>query len=138
MKWVTREKVHVDRVACPWLISRFIDPKAEFVFVPRDMDPATIKEGIPFDMAGVELGHHGDNCSFDAIADKYNITDPAVKEIQKIVHDADANGGEGLPMGACLRVVAEGYALLCTDDYEVLEKEFIFYDALYAYFKNNA
>lgn len=63
MKWVTREKVHVDRVACPWLIKRFIDPEAEFIFVPRDTDPSTIKDGIPFDMRGVELGYHGDKCS---------------------------------------------------------------------------
>ncbi|MFQ6087819.1 MAG: chromate resistance protein ChrB domain-containing protein [Candidatus Methanofastidiosia archaeon] len=73
MKWITREKVHVDRVACPWLIKRFIDPDAEFIFVPRDTDPTTIKEGIPFDMKEVELGHHGDKCSFDAFMEKYNI-----------------------------------------------------------------
>lgn len=138
MKWVTREKVHVDRVACPWLISRFIDPQAEFIFVPGDTDPATITDGIPFDMKGVELGHHGDNCSFDAIVAKYDLSDPALQKIQEIVHDADANGGKGLALGAALRVIAEGYALLCRDDYEVLEKEFVFYDALYAYFRAQA
>lgn len=135
MKWVTREKVHVDRVACPWLITRFIDPAAEFVFVPGDTDPGSIREGTPFDMKGVELGHHGDQCSFDAFVEKYCIVDPAVREIQLVVRDADANGGRGLALGAALRVVAEGYALMGRSDYEVLEKEFVFYDALYAYFK---
>jgi len=76
MKWVTRERVHVDRVACPWLIRRFIDREAEFIFVPSDTDPSTIKEGIPFDMKGVELGHHGNKCSFDAFMEKYNIRLP--------------------------------------------------------------
>ena len=136
MKWVTREKVHVDRVACPWLIKNFIDKDAEFIFVPLNTDPKTITEGIPFDMAGVELGHHNGDCSFDAIVKKYGINDHAVLKIQQIVHDADANGGMATALGAALRVVAGGYSLICQDDYEVLEKEFVFYDALYAFFKN--
>jgi hypothetical protein len=136
MKWVTREKVHVDRVACPWLIKRFIDPAAEFVFVPGNTDPTTIEEGTPFDMKGVELGHHDDQCSFDAFVEKYNISDPALKEMQIFIRDADANGGKGTSMGAALRVVAEGYALMCKDDYEIHEKEFVFYDALYAYYRH--
>lgn len=86
-------------------------------------------------MKGVELGHHGDHCSFDAFVEKYRIADPAIHEIQLIVRDADANGGRSLALGAALRVVAEGYAMMCRNDHEVLEKEFIFYDALYAYFK---
>jgi len=81
----------VDRVACPWLIKRFIDPDAEFIFVPRDTDPSTIKEGTPFDMKGVELGHHGDKCSFDAFMEKYNIQDPALKKVQSIVSEADSD-----------------------------------------------
>ncbi len=137
MKWVTREKVHVDRVACPWLIKRFIDADAEFVFVPRDTDPATIKEGIPFDMKGVELGHHGDECSFDAIVRKYKIDDPAVKEIQKIVHDADVSMENPTPFADALDVLARGYRMICSSDHETLEKEFYLYDALYAYFKNS-
>jgi hypothetical protein len=136
MKWVTREKVHVDRVACPWLIKNFVDKDAEFIFVPGDTDPATIKDGTPFDMKGVELGHHGPDCSFDAIMKKYRLNDPALLEIQKIVHDADANAGKSLIMGAALRVVAEGYGLMCKGDYEVLEKEFVFYDAVYAFYRN--
>jgi hypothetical protein len=137
MKWVTREKVHVDRVACPWLIRRFIDPEAEFIFVPRDTDPATITLGTPFDMRGVELGHHGDKCSFDAFMEKYGLTDPALRQMQLFIRDADANDGKGMPLGVALRAVAEGYAFMCADDYEILEKEFVFYDALYAYYQHS-
>jgi len=135
MKWVTRERVHVDRVACPWLIKRFIDEDAEFIFVPRDTDPKTIKEGIPFDMKGVELGHHGNKCSFDAIMEKYNIQDPAVKEIQLIVRGADTGMENPPATSIALDILARGYRLICKDDYETLEKEFYLYDALYAYFK---
>ena len=136
MKWVTREHVHVDRVACPWIIKRFIDKDAEFIFVPRDTDPATITEGTPFDMKGVELGHHGNKCSFDAFVEKYNIQDLAVKEIQKIVNQADTNPENPSPLAIALDVFARGYRLICETDHETLEKEFYLYDALYAYFKN--
>jgi len=135
MKWVTRERVHVDRVACPWLIKRFIDPDAEFIFVPRDTDPATIKEGTPFDMKGVELGHHGDKCSFDAFMGKYNIQDPVLRKIQLVVREADTPTEEPSPLAVALDIFGRGYTLLCKDDYETLEKEFYLYDALYAYFK---
>ena len=136
VKWVTREYVHVDRVACPWLITRFIDPEAEFIFVPRDTDPSTITEGIPFDMKGVELGHHNGNCSFDAFIEKYKIEDPAVKEIQKIVHEADTHVENPSPLAIALKILAKGYRLTSNSDYETLEKEFPLYDALYAYFKH--
>ena len=136
MKWVTREKVHVDRVACPWLIKRFIDPDAEFIFVPRDTDPSTITEGIPFDMKGVELGHQGDRCSFDAFMDKYNLQDPALKEVQKIVRQADVETENPSPLSIALDVFGRGYTLMCKDDFETLDKEFYLYDALYAYFKH--
>jgi len=135
MKWVTRERVHIDRVACPWLIKRFIDPDAEFIFVPRDTDSSTIKDGIPFDMKGVELGHHGDKCSFDAFMEKYNIQDPALKKIQLIVREADTHTENLSPLAVALDIFGRGYTLLCKDDYETLEKEFYLYDALYAYFK---
>jgi hypothetical protein len=137
MNWVTRAKVHVDRVACPWLIKRFIDPDAQFVFVAPDTDPKTITQGTPFDMTGVELGHHGADCSFDAIVKKYGLTDPAIECMRKIVHDADANGGKALGFGAMLRAIAKGYGLICATDHEVLEKEFVFYDALYAFFNQS-
>ncbi|MEA3313956.1 MAG: chromate resistance protein [Caldisericota bacterium] len=134
MKWVTRERVHVDRVACPWLIKRFIDPDAEFIFVPRDTDPSTIKEGTPFDMKGVKMGHHGDKCSFDAFMEKYDIQDSALKKVQSIVSEADSDVVHS-PLAVALDVFGRGYRLICKDDYETLEKEFYLYDALYAYFK---
>ncbi|GAB6101684.1 chromate resistance protein [Thermococcus atlanticus] len=135
MKWVTREHVHVDRVACPWLIKRFIDPEAEFVFVPRDTDPSTITEGIPFDFKGVELGHHDGKCSFDAFVEKYNITDPAVLKIAEVVREADTHVENPQPLAVALDILARGYRMICEDDYETLEKEFYLYDAMYAYFK---
>ncbi len=136
MKWVTREKVHVDRVACPWLIKNFVDKDAEFVFVPRDTDPKTIKEGTPFDMKGVELGHHGNKCSFDAIMEKYGLEkDPALRKVQEIVRGADTEVEEPSPLSTSLDVLARGYRIICKDDHETLEKEFYLYDALYAYFK---
>lgn len=135
MKWVTREKVHVDRVACPWLIKNFVDKDAEFIFVPGTTDPATIKEGIPFDMKGVELGHHGDECSFDAIIKKYNLTDPVLAKMQLIVRAADTQKEESDRLAFALKALARGYQLTCKDDYEILTREFTLYDALYAYLK---
>ena len=91
MKWVTREHVHVDRTACPWLINRFVDRNAEFIFVPVEKIEEVVKKekAIPYDAPGVELGHHGDKCSFDAIIEKYKIKDPAVLELAKVVRGAD-------------------------------------------------
>lgn len=138
MKWVTREKVHVDRVACPWLIKNFVDKDAEFLFVPRDTDPNTITEGIPYDMKGVELGHHGEECSFDAIMKKYNLTgDPALTKMQEIVRLADTGRQNESPLAYALEVFATGYSLNSKDDYETLDKEFHLYDALYSYLKQN-
>jgi hypothetical protein len=137
MKWVTREHVHVDRVACPWLIKNFVDKDAQFVFVPRDTDPATITDGTPFDMKGVELGHHGDKCSFDAIMKKYKLSsDHALVKIQKLVNLADTDRGTENPLAFALDILATGYRLAAKDDYETLEREWHLYDALYAYFKH--
>lgn len=136
MKWVTREKVHVDRVACPWLIKNFVDKDAEFVFVSRDTDPNTITEGIPYDMKGVELGHYGEECSFDAIMKKYNLTEnPALVKIQEIVRIADTGRVSENSLSFALEIFATGYGLNAKDDYETLEREFHLYDALYSYFK---
>lgn len=136
MKWVTREKVHVDRVACPWLIKNFVDKDAAFVFVPRDTDPNTITEGIPFDFKGVELGHHDGECSFDAIMKKYNLTrDPALVKIQGIVRLADTGRVNENPLSYALEILATGYGLNSKDDYETLDREFHLYDALYSYLK---
>lgn len=134
MRWVTREHVKVDRVACPWLIKHFIDQNAEFVFVPADKIQET--EGIPFDASGVELGHHEGKCSFEAIIKKYNIVDPGVLELAKIVHAADVSADRNSTLeGPGLEAIASGFGKICKDDHEILEKEFIVYDALYAYCK---
>ncbi len=136
MKWVTREKVHVDRVACPWLIKRFIDKDAEFVFVPRDTDPATITDGTPYDMKGVELGHHGDECSFDAIMKKYDLGgDRALSEVQRVVRGADTGNFAISPISETWEKIAVGFGLSCAGDFDNLDKQFPMYDALYAYFK---
>lgn len=136
MKWVTRENIHVDRTACPWLIKKFIDPEAEFVFVPRDTDPTTLKEGIPFDMKGVELGHHDNRCSFKSIVKKYDISDPIILEIAKIIHAADISADRhSVSEGECINLLTRGIRLISKDDYEALEKAFVLYDALYAAIK---
>ena len=133
MKWVTREKVHVDRVACPWLIKRFVDPEAEFLFVHADSDLSKI-DAIPFDWPGVELGHVDGRCSFESIILKYNLTDPVLHKLAKIVHAADTNTGlDDGPEGFGLSAVARGFSRLFTTDQEILAHESIVYDALYAY-----
>jgi hypothetical protein len=135
MKWVTRENVHVDRVACPWLIKRFVDPQATFLFVSSDrLHETAISEGaIPFDAPGVELGHRGDNCSFDAVIEKYKLTDPALLELARIVRAADTNRTELAPEGVGLEAIAAGSMMIAKDDYEAVEKQAYLYDSLYAY-----
>lgn len=137
MKWITREQVKVDRVACPWLIKKFVDPEAEFLFVPPDQVLIVAERvgAIPYDVPGVELGHHGGKCSFEAIVSKYRIEDPAILLLSKIVHGADvAQDLYGRPEAAGLEAIAEGFRYLgLKDDHEILAKEFIVYDALYAY-----
>jgi hypothetical protein len=138
MKWITRENVHVDRVACPWLIRRFVDPQAEFLFVPADqvMSRAERDGATPYDVKGVELGHHGKECSFDAIVKKYGLTsDPALMLLARIVNGADTdNSLWNQPESAGLKAVAEGFRHLgFKDDHEVNAAEWIVYDALYAY-----
>jgi len=140
MKWVTRENVHVDRVACPWLIQKFVDPKAEFLFVPADQVMAVAeREGAtPFDVKGVEYGHHGKECSFDAIVKRHGLTsDPAMVLLAKIVNGADTdNSLWNQPESAGLRAVAEGFrGLGFKNDHELNAAEWIVYDALYAYCK---
>lgn len=137
MKWVTREKAKVDRIACPWLIRRFVDAQAEILFVPGDQVLAVAeREGaIPFDAPGVELGHHGDRCSFEAIIEKYGLTDPALQLLAQIVNGADVRPEVyGRPEGPGLNAIAEGFRHLgLPDDHEVLARESVVYDALYAY-----
>jgi len=138
MKWITREKVKVDRVACPWLIQKFVDPQAEFLFVPADQVMAVAeREGAtPFDVKGVELGHHGQECSFEAILRKYDlIKEPALALLGKIVNGADTdNALWQQPEGPGLEAIAEGFRHLgLANDHAMLQAESIIYDALYAY-----
>src|SRR5215208_1817875 len=135
MKWVTRERPKVDRVACPWLIKRFVDPQAQFLYVAGDqvLAVAEREQAIPFDVPGVELGHHGDECSFDAIIRKYNLIDPALQPLALIVRGADTAAKDLTPESRGLEAVAEGFRLAYQDDQEQLEHELPVYDALYAY-----
>jgi hypothetical protein len=143
MKWVTRERVKVDRVACPWLISKHVDPEAEFLFVPADqvLDVARREGAEPFDVPGVELGHHGKECAFEAILHKYRLDgDPALVLLGKIVNGADTdNTLWRQPEGPGLAAIAEGFRHLgLADDHAINRAEWIVYDALYAYCKQKA
>jgi hypothetical protein len=135
MKWVTRSHVHVDRVACPWLITRFVDSEAEFLFVPKSMvTEVTDKAGaIPFDVPDVELGHQGAGCSFDAIISKYGLTDKALLRLAKIVNAADTDRLAEEPIAAGLEAIASGFSVRFPDDHENLRHQFEVYDALYAW-----
>lgn len=135
MKWVTRSGAKVDRVACPWLIRRFVDKEAEFLFVPADeVDEVAAREGaIPFDTKGANLGHRGEECSFDAIVHDYKISDPAVLELARIVRSADVASQRGAaPEGPGLALLADGFRRISKDDHENLARQFAVYDALYA------
>ena len=137
MKWITRERVKVDRVACPWLIKKFVDPKAEFLFVPPDqvLNIAEREGATPFDIPDVELGHHDGKCSFEAIVSKYAIADPAIALLARIVHGADVSEDlYGQPEAPGLKAIAEGFQQMgLKDDHEILALEFPVYDALYVY-----
>jgi hypothetical protein len=134
MKWVTRSLVHVERVACPWLISRFIDSDAEFIFVPKTQVERVVKEmgAIPYDVPNVELRHKDGKCSFESIMEKYGLTDPALLRLAKIVHAADIETDlhtDEIAPG--LEAIAVGYNLRFPDDTENLSRQFDVYDALY-------
>jgi hypothetical protein len=136
MKWVTRSHVKVDRVACPWLISRFIDSQAEFLFVPKNQVEKAAKEtgAIPFDAPDVELGHKDGKCSFEAIIARYGLSDPALLRMAEIIHAADiASELEKDAVAPGLKAIALGYSLRFPFDPENLEHQFEVYDALYAW-----
>jgi len=137
MKWVTRERAKVDRIACPWLIKKFIDPDSEFLFVPADkvLSVAESKRAIPFDAKGAELGHHGEKCTFDALIEKYNLKDAALFELAKIVRGADTDAKNLTPYSNGLEAIAEGFRIVSKNDFENMEKQFPVYDALYAFCK---
>jgi len=134
MKWITREKVKVDRVACPWLIKKFIDPQAEFIFVPAEQVASKARElgATPYDIEGCELGHHGEDVSFNSILKKYKLSHPALALLGEIVRAADSHPSKPHPAGEGLRWVAHGFSALGLSDHEILAREFIVYDALYA------
>lgn len=139
MRWITRENIRVDRVACPWLIKRFVDADAEFLFVPEaELLEAAAREGAtPFDatrLPDVRLNHRGERCTFEAILEDFKLDDPALHQLARIVRAADVKGQEAVaPEGIGLRAIAEGFAALGIADHERLRIEFPLYDALYAY-----
>ena len=136
MLWITRAHVKVDRIACPWLITRFIDSEAEFLFTAKTEIERLVNEtgAIPFDAPGVELGHKDGRCSFEAIIQKYELTDPALLRLAKIVHAADVSADiDTDPIGRGLDAIATGYRLRFPDDTENMAAQFDVYDALYAW-----
>lgn len=144
MKWVTRSNAHVDRIACPWLIRKFVDSQAEFLFVPASMvkEVARSEGATPFDAPDVELTHYKEGgeerCSFDAIVKKYGLKDPALLKMAEIVRGADAKVDAAPPESEGLKAVAEGFQVLARNDHEKMEREFPTYDALYAFCKLTA
>jgi hypothetical protein len=132
MKWITRERVKVDRVACPWLIKNFIDQEAEFVFLSAETDWSTINDGIVYDVPNCELGHNGEDVSFDSILKKYGLRDPALQLLAEVVRAADSHPTNPHPAGEGLRWIAHGFSALALSDHEILDREFVVYDALYA------
>ncbi len=138
MKWITRERPKIDRIACPWLILRFVDKDAQFLFVPPDQVTAMAqREGAtPYDVPGVELTHDGPLCSFDAILKKYNLTDPALQELATIVRGADTSRPDLAPECAGLLAVSLGLSHVFKDDHEQLHHGLVLYDSLYAWSKH--
>ena len=136
MKWVTRERPKIDRIACPWLVARFIDKDPEFLYVPPDrvLAVADEKDAIPYDVPGVELSHVGENCSFDAFLEKYDLKrDPALGQMARIVRGADTSRPELTPQSPGLLAISQGLKAVIADDQELLWHGMVMYDALYAW-----
>jgi hypothetical protein len=140
VKWITRSHVHVDRVACPWLIKRFVDADAEFFFVAKDLVEAEGERlgAIPFDIAGAELGHRAGHCSFVSILDTYRLEDKALRLLAEVVDAADTGRMDLSPYAPGLEALAQGFSIMHPDDFENLELQFLVYDALYAFFRLQA
>lgn len=138
MKWITRERPKIDRIACPWLIRRFIDDSPEFLFVPADQvqSQAGATGAIPYDIPGVELTHEGPLCSFDALLKKYALTDPCLLDLAVIVRGADTARLDLAPECAGLLAISLGLSHLFSDDHEQLQHGFMIYDALYSWLKH--
>ena len=137
MKWITRERPKIDRIACPWLIKNFVDKEAEFIYVPTEQVKAKAKElsAIPFDIPGVEYSHDGEYCTFDTIIKKHNITDPALLQLAVIVRGADTDRFEIAKQSAGLWAISAGLSFNYKDDFEMLETGMKIYDALYSWAK---
>jgi hypothetical protein len=135
MKWITRERPKIDRIACPWLVARFVDAAPEFLYVPGSdvMRVAQETGAIPYDVPGVELGHHGDRCSFDAFIAKYALCDPALARLALIVRAADCGTPQLAQEAAGLLAISKGLSLNFADDHEMLRHGMVIYDALYAW-----
>jgi hypothetical protein len=135
MKWVTRERPKIDRIACPWLITRFIDPEPEFLYVPADrvLAVAEEQEATPYDIPGVEFSHVGELCSFDAFLAKYELEEPALQQLALIVRGADTSRLDLTPQSAGLFAISLGLSATHADDHEMLEHGLVLYDALYAW-----
>jgi hypothetical protein len=132
MKWVTREKAKVDRIACPWLITKFVDLDPEFVFLPHDTNWSAITDGTVFDVPNAELGHHGEYCSFDPIIERYGLKDAALLELAKIVRAADTPKRDWAAEGIGLEAITGGFRRISRDDFDNMHRQFSVYDALYA------
>ena len=137
MKWITRERPKIDRIACPWLIRNFVDKDAQFIYVPDDKvkEQAKKLKAIPFDVPDVEFSHHDDKCTFDYILKKYKITDPAIHTLAVIVRGADTDRHDIASQSSGLWAISAGLAFNVKDDYELLEKGVMIYDALYSWAK---
>lgn len=138
MKWITRERPKIDRIACPWLITRFVDPTPEFLFVPADQvrSMATHSGAIPYDVPNVELTHDGPLCSFDAIIKKYDLTDPCLADLAVIVRGADTSRPDLAPQCAGLLAISLGLSHNYSDDHEQLKQGMVIYDALYSWLRH--
>ena len=139
MRWVTREHPKIDRIACPWLVARFVDPEPEFLYVPADRVLAVAEEtgAVPYDIPGVELGHEGELCSFDAFLTKHRLDDPALQRLAKIVRGADTSRLDLTPQSAGLYAISAGLSRNFPDDHEMLRHGLVIYDALYAWCQAN-
>ena len=139
MKWVTRERPVIDRIACPWLIARFIDKSPEFLYVPADqvLRMAGEADAVPYDIPGVEMSHVGELCSFDAFLKKYELKEPALQRLAVIVRGADTSRLDLTPQSAGLHAISQGLSRNFSDDHEMLKHGMVMYDALYAWCQAN-
>src|ERR1044071_8972311 len=138
MKWITRERPKIDRIACPWLIKRFVDKDAEFIYVPKDrvLDEAKKLNAIPYDIPGAEYSHYGDECTFDFIVKKHKLSDPAILQLAMIVRAADTNRFDLAPQAAGLWAISAGLSQNYKDDQAQLQVGIKIYDALYSWIQH--